>query len=201
MGSRERWIIFSVVCIIVGVLIINTARHDNEPRQIEPKVFTPEKKDVVKESDSPELTATLMSSAMGSYNFQQWISAEEANRQAELQRQKAEADEAARIAQIQEDAYQAAARAAVSHPAPVMTSQGCCGPHSDQWWMGVAQCEQSGRNDAYFGYFSFMDGSQGGKPWADQVAAGNALLARAGRESPTWAQSCVDAGYRNSPGG
>jgi hypothetical protein len=74
-------------------------------------------------------------------------------------------------------------------------------PHSDAWWWGVAQCEQGGRNDAYYGYFSFMDGSQGGRPWADQVAAGNALLIRAGREIGPWAASCVAAGYRASPGG
>lgn len=77
----------------------------------------------------------------------------------------------------------------------------CCGPHSDAWWHGIATCEQGGRNDPYYGFFSFMDGSQGGKPWEEQVAAGNALLARAGREVPTWAQSCVNAGYTASPSG
>ena len=75
------------------------------------------------------------------------------------------------------------------------------GPHSDAWWQGVAMCEQGGRNDPYFGYFSFMDGSQGGRSWADQVAAGNALLLRAGREVGPWAASCVAAGYRASPSG
>jgi hypothetical protein len=73
--------------------------------------------------------------------------------------------------------------------------------HSDAWWHGVAICEQGGRNDPYFGYFSFMDGSQGGRSWADQVAAGNALLASVGSESPAWAPSCVAAGYAASPGG
>ena len=83
----------------------------------------------------------------------------------------------------------------------VAPSGSCCGPHSDLWWQGVAQCEQGGRNDPYFGYFSFMDGSQGGRPWADQVAAGNALLASTGRESPTWAPVCVARGYQFSPSG
>lgn len=69
------------------------------------------------------------------------------------------------------------------------------GGHSDAWWQGVAMCEQSGNNDSYYGYFSFMDGSQGGKPWAEQVAAGNALLAQAGHEVGPWAAACVDAGY------
>ena len=83
--------------------------------------------------------------------------------------------------------------------APMSTSRS--GGHSDAWWQGVAQCEQGGRNDPYFGYFSFMDGSQGGKPWADQVAAGNALLASVGSESPAWAPACVAAGYAASPSG
>lgn len=99
-----------------------------------------------------------------------------------------------------EAARQAAiARAAASSGGS--TGSGYHGPHSDAWWQGVAQCEQGGRNDEYFGYFSFMDGSQGGKPWAEQVAAGNALLARAGREVGPWAASCVASGYRASPGG
>lgn len=86
--------------------------------------------------------------------------------------------------------------------APTIRVGNCCGPHTDAWWWGVAICEQGGRNDPYFGYFSFMDGSAGGgKSWEEQVAMGNALLARVGREVPTWAQSCVDAGYRASPGG
>lgn len=75
------------------------------------------------------------------------------------------------------------------------------GGHSDAWWTGVAQCEQGGRNDPFFGYFSFMDGSMGGQPWSVQVAAGNALLASVGSESPAWAPACVAAGYAASPGG
>lgn len=75
------------------------------------------------------------------------------------------------------------------------------GPHSDAWWQGVAQCEQGGRNDEYFGYFSFMDGSAAGKSWNEQVAMGNAVLARSRSESPAWAPSCVAAGYRASPSG
>lgn len=97
-------------------------------------------------------------------------------------------------------AQEEAARAAASVPVAPTTARSSNG-HSDAWWMGVAQCEQGGRNDPYFGYFSFMDGSQGGKPWAEQVAAGNALLASAGSESPAWAPACVAAGYAASPGG
>jgi hypothetical protein len=75
------------------------------------------------------------------------------------------------------------------------------GGHSDAWWHGISICEQGGRNDPYFGYFSFMDGSQGGKSWDEQVAAGNALLASVGQESPTWAPACIAAAYAASPGG
>ncbi len=107
--------------------------------------------------------------------------------------------------QRDQDAAEAAAEEARNRatPAPtvVRAGSGCCGPHSDAWWTGVAQCEQGGRNDPYFGYFSFMDGSAGGKSWAEQVAMGNALLARAGREIGPWAAACVAAGYNASPGG
>lgn len=96
------------------------------------------------------------------------------------------------------DEQAAQARAAASR---MPSGGGYHGPHSDAWWSGVAQCEQGGRNDPYFGYFSFMNGSQGGRPWADQVAAGNALLASTGKEVGTWAASCVQAGYNASPGG
>lgn len=79
------------------------------------------------------------------------------------------------------------------------------GFHSDAWWHGVAVCEQGGRNDPFFGYFSFMDGSQGGRSWDDQVAAANTAIANAvastGSESPAWAPSCVAAGYAASPSG
>ena len=105
-----------------------------------------------------------------------------------------EAAEAARAAQ------EAAQRMPATAPQAVRTGAG----HSDAWWRGVAQCEQGGRNDPYFGYFSFMDGSQGGRSWEDQVAAGNALLSHVPeRESQhgAWADSCIDAGYAASPGG
>ena len=96
----------------------------------------------------------------------------------------------------------AAARARSVAPAiPASLSTTPAGGHSDAWWGGVAICEQGGRNDPYFGFFSFMDGSSGGKPWEEQVAMGNALLARAGREVGPWAASCVAAGYAASPGG
>lgn len=96
---------------------------------------------------------------------------------------------------------QAAAVEAARPPATPTMTRAPSGGHSDAWWTGVASCEQGGRNDPYFGYFSFMDGSQGGKPWAEQVAAGNAVLAASASESPAWAPSCVAAGYSASPGG
>lgn len=73
------------------------------------------------------------------------------------------------------------------------------GAHSDAWWQGVSVCEQGGRNDSYFGYFSIMDGSAGGLDWATQVAMANAIIARAG--DGAWAASCQAAGYAASPGG
>lgn len=71
--------------------------------------------------------------------------------------------------------------------------------HSDAWWRGVSVCEQGGRNDSFFGYFSIMDGSAGGLDWATQVNMANAIIARAGDHA--WAASCVAAGYRSSPNG
>lgn len=120
--------------------------------------------------------------------------------------------EAARIA---EEQAQAAREAAVrqsppSAPAPsgqtAPSSQGMSsGGHSDAWWHGVANCEQGGRNDPYYGYFSWMDGSAAGLSWDQQVAKSNALLAQVkssgGGESPAWAPACVAAGYAASPGG
>lgn len=117
----------------------------------------------------------------------------------ELVRLDDEARAAAEAAALEEQARRAelAARVVVSRaPAP---SGGW--PHSDAWWHGVAMCEQGGRNDPFFGYFSFMDGSSAGKSWDEQVAMGNALLARAGREVGPWAASCVAAGYAASPSG
>jgi hypothetical protein len=121
--------------------------------------------------------------------------------EAEQARQAEEARKAeeARVAEETRLAAEAVRRQITIPPAPSFTPNQ--GGHSDAWWQGVAVCEQGGRNDPYFGFFSFMDGSQGGKPWADQVAAGNALLARAGREIGPWAASCVAAGYRASPAG
>lgn len=81
-------------------------------------------------------------------------------------------------------------------PAPVIRNNGA---HSDAWWQGVAVCEQGGQNNWYYGYFSIMDGSAGGKDWATQVAMANAIIAHYG--DGAWAASCVAAGYRASPGG
>lgn len=89
-------------------------------------------------------------------------------------------------------------------PAVSAPSTSSHGPHSDAWWHGVATCEQGGRNDPYFGYFSYMDGSAGGKTWAEQVAMGNATIARYGEDmnnGGAWAHACVMAGYAASPGG
>ena len=73
-------------------------------------------------------------------------------------------------------------------------------PHSNSWWIGVSICEQGGRNDPYFGYFSYMDGSEGGgKSWAEQVKRGNETIAQYGDHA--WAPRCVAAGYRAAPGG
>lgn len=71
------------------------------------------------------------------------------------------------------------------------------GAHSDAWWKAVSVCEQGGRNDPYFGYFSIMDGSAGGLDWATQVAMANAIIARSG--DGAWAASCQAAGYSASP--
>jgi hypothetical protein len=109
--------------------------------------------------------------------------------------------EAERTAMAAELARQEALRTTYYAPSSPARGGTSAGPHTDAWWAGVAQCEQGGRNDPYFGYFSFMDGSSGGKTWEEQVAMGNALLERAGREIGPWAASCVAAGYRASPDG
>lgn len=116
---------------------------------------------------------------------------------AELEAARLEAERQAALQRAAEAA--AAARQAAAVPT-IRTANGS-GPHSDAWWWGVAICEQGGRNDPYFGYFSWMDGSAGGLTWEQQVAKSNALLSRVSSESPAWAASCVAAGYRASPGG
>lgn len=73
------------------------------------------------------------------------------------------------------------------------------GAHSDAWWQAVSICEQGGRNDPFFGYFSIMDGSAGGLDWSTQVAMANGIISRAG--DGAWAASCVAAGYAAAPGG
>lgn len=117
---------------------------------------------------------------------------------AEIDRQRAEADALAREK----------ARAVLATPSPrksPSTSPGMSshGPHSDAWWVGVAICEQgrNGRpyNAPYFGYFSIMDGSASGLDWATQVSMANAIIARYG--DGAWAASCVAKGYAAAPGG
>ncbi len=73
------------------------------------------------------------------------------------------------------------------------------GAHSDAWWHGVSVCEQGGRNDSFFGYFSIMDGSAGGLSWGTQVGMANQIIDRAGDYA--WAAACVHAGYAAAPGG
>lgn len=102
--------------------------------------------------------------------------------------QKAEAERAA--------AAKAAAAKKATVPAPSSNGHGA---HTDAWWRGVSICEQGGRNDPYFGYFSIMDGSAGGLDWDTQVRMANAIIARAGERA--WAASCVAAGYSKSPAG
>lgn len=80
-------------------------------------------------------------------------------------------------------------------PEPVPSVPG----HTDAWWHAVSICEQGGQNNPFFGYFSIMDGSAGGKSWDEQVQMANAIIARAG--DGAWAASCVAAGYAASPGG
>jgi hypothetical protein len=100
----------------------------------------------------------------------------------ELLRQKAEKD-----AQIASDVH-------------ISTEIHQSSSHSDAWWQAVSICEQGGRNDSYFGYFSLMDGSAGGgKSWATQVQMANAIIARAGDHA--WASKCVNAGYQVAPNG
>jgi hypothetical protein len=82
---------------------------------------------------------------------------------------------------------------------PVTEAHSVSGGHSDAFWRGVSVCEQGGRNDPFFGYFSIMDGSAGGLPWATQVQMANGIISRYGDSA--WAASCVAAGYASSPSG
>ncbi len=96
---------------------------------------------------------------------------------------------------------QAEARAHQSSSVPTIRLSNGSGPHSDAWWWGVAVCEQGGRNDEWFGFFSWMDGSARGMTWEEQVAKSNALLATVSSESPAGAAICVQRGDEASPGG
>lgn len=118
--------------------------------------------------------------------YQEELAREEAERQAA-----AAAAEAARQQSVQP--------VRPSTPEDSASNGRPAGGHSDAWWRGVANCEQGGRNDPYFGYFSYMDGSAGGLSWDQQVAKGNATIAQYGESA--WAQACVNAGYAASPGG
>lgn len=78
------------------------------------------------------------------------------------------------------------------------------GPHSATFWWGVAICEQGGRNDPFYGFLSYMDGSAAGLSWEQQVAKANATIAQYGdriSQGGAWADACIDAGYREAPGG
>jgi hypothetical protein len=74
-------------------------------------------------------------------------------------------------AQEAEQARQEALRA-TQRPAVVSQPSGS--------YAALANCEQGGRNHPYFGYFSIMDGSAGGKSWDEQVAMVQAIKSRAG---------------------
>lgn len=127
---------------------------------------------------------------------------------AEIVRQNHEAEwykEAKRQADVQAaqeaEKRRRATVAVKTAPTPQTSTGSHSGPHSDAWWHGVAICEQGGRNDPYYGYFSWMDGSAAGMTWDQQVAKSNALLRSVGHEVGPWAASCVAAGYRASPSG
>lgn len=117
-----------------------------------------------------------------------------------LAAEQARLEEEARQAEAVRIAAEARARQAalpsVPRPAAPSTSSG---PHSDTWWHAIAICEQGGRNDPFFGYFSIMDGSAGGLDWSTQVAMANAIIARAG--DGAWASACVTQAYVAAPGG
>jgi len=100
--------------------------------------------------------------------------------------------ESARVRQTE----QAIGRASASGPrSPRVGSM----VHSDAWWRAISVCEQGGRNDPYFGYFSIMDGSAGGLPWATQVAMAQRIIDRAGDHA--WASRCVSEAYAAAPNG
>lgn len=104
-------------------------------------------------------------------------------RDQELERERQEAEQAA---------MEAARRAATP-------ASGRPGAHSDAWWHAIARCEQGGRNDPYYGFFSIIDGSVGGQPWDVQVARANGIIAEYG--DGAWAAACVAQAYAASPGG
>jgi hypothetical protein len=81
------------------------------------------------------------------------------------------------VAAVQEAEAQAARAALVRQRNVVAVTNG---PSSGSSYQALANCEQGGRNHPYFGYFSIMDGSAGGKSWDQQVAMVQAIKARAG---------------------
>ena len=107
--------------------------------------------------------------------------------------------EMARLTLEAEQAAEAAHQAEVARLAAIQPNR-TNGPHSDAWWRAVAICEQGGRNDPYYGYFSVMDGSTGGgQSWEQQLVIVNGIIARHGDRA--WAASCVQAGYNAAPSG
>lgn len=111
----------------------------------------------------------------------------------------AEAAAAQQAQAAAEAARQTVVPAQPQPPAMTQSSSSNTGAHSDAWWHGVAICEQGGQNSPYYGYFSIMDGSAGGKDWSSQVAQANGIISRYG--DGAWAAACVAAGYAASPGG
>lgn len=97
-------------------------------------------------------------------------------------------------------AYHDAHPATLPTSSPQPRSQNEKRVHTDAWWHAISICEQGGRNDNFFGYFSLMDGSAGGgKSWATQVAMAQRIIDRAGDHA--WASKCVSEAYGAAPNG
>lgn len=180
-------IVFAGV-VMIGLLGINrVAQHDAQRQSMPDRRERPTADVNVGPGDLPDVEGAEAAVLAAFYQEQEHI---EQERVAEAERVAAEQAAAAEAARVE------AARQ-TSRPAPA--SSGSRGAHSDAWWQGVAVCEQGGRNDPFYGFFSIMDGSAGGRDWSTQVGMANAIIGRYGDSA--WAASCVAAGYRASPGG
>jgi hypothetical protein len=182
LTTRDIWFILGFAVIVLTVMVISFARPKDDTKHTERISTTQESVSTSVTGEETIVAETVAQAEQYDHDVQVYTFVAHAN-------------------------AVAAFIAALPPPPPPMPVQvyspppATHGGHSDAWWHGIAICEQGGRNDPYFGYFSFMDGSQGGKSWDEQVAAGNALLASVGQESPTWAPACIAAAYSASPGG